>query len=349
MFPTTTTSIIIIIIICSNSTTTTTTTTQWKIFTAVLAGVWVTASLFKSSGLFSVFLPFSIIEQFGSSPLILLFLCLPGPFIIFWWLYQKHQSWRSLTVNQQVYKEILRRMFRSVREKRWEFWQDKLWLFHHDKASINNEQSIWQFLPERNGAVPEQHPNSIATDSFAVFFFFLPFTKLKSNQQKDTFWRCERNQLDLNNGVYGHPRKFSPVLHRSLIERNRKLRYTRWKLFLRRNAAVCCLELNCLWHQSCYFSDTLHIYIYIYIYGIYIYGIYIYIYIYIYHYYIYIYIYIYIKLTALLTNTMFFSQFFPTNCHCSSSVKSKWQQFSLIKNLFTHHSTCAGSGTMSII
>ena len=38
-----------------------------------LTGLWVTASLFKSPGLFLVFCPISIMPQFGLSPLVLLF------------------------------------------------------------------------------------------------------------------------------------------------------------------------------------------------------------------------------------------------------------------------------------
>jgi len=38
------------------------------------------------------------------------------------------------TINQQVYKEILRLLLRSAREKRGELWQDKSWLLHHDSA-----------------------------------------------------------------------------------------------------------------------------------------------------------------------------------------------------------------------
>ena len=51
---------------------------SWWSFT----GVWVTASLLKSSGLFSVFLPFSIMLLFGWSPLVLQLPYPPVPLVI---------------------------------------------------------------------------------------------------------------------------------------------------------------------------------------------------------------------------------------------------------------------------
>ena len=53
--------------------------------------VWVTASLFKSTELFSVFCLFSIMLSLGWSPLILQPPRPPVSLIILWWLYQKHQ------------------------------------------------------------------------------------------------------------------------------------------------------------------------------------------------------------------------------------------------------------------
>ena len=57
------------------------------------------------------------------------------------------------TINQQVYKEILRLLLRSRREKRRELWQDKSWLLHHDNAPTHNALSIRQLLAEKNIAV----------------------------------------------------------------------------------------------------------------------------------------------------------------------------------------------------
>ena len=79
------------------------------------------------------------------------------------------------TINQNVYKDILRRLMRSVREKRRELWETKSWLLHHDNAPAHNALSIRQFLAENNIAVLEQPPYS---PDLAPCDFFL-FPKLK--------------------------------------------------------------------------------------------------------------------------------------------------------------------------
>ena len=61
------------------------------------------------------------------------------------------------TINQNVYKDILRRLMHSVREKRRELWETKSWLLH-DNAPAHNALSIRQFLAENNIAVLEQPP-----------------------------------------------------------------------------------------------------------------------------------------------------------------------------------------------
>ena len=53
------------------------------------------------------------------------------------------------TINQNVYKDILRRLMRSVREKRRELWETKSWLLHHDNAPAHNALSIRQFLAKK--------------------------------------------------------------------------------------------------------------------------------------------------------------------------------------------------------
>ena len=79
------------------------------------------------------------------------------------------------TVNQHVYKEILRRLLRSVREKRRELRQDNAWLLHQDNAPAHNAMSICQFLAERNVTVLDHPPYS---PDLAPGNFFL-FPKLK--------------------------------------------------------------------------------------------------------------------------------------------------------------------------
>ena len=74
------------------------------------------------------------------------------------------------TINQNVYKDILRRLMRSIREKRRELWEIKSWLLHHDNAPAHNALSIRQFLAENNIAVLEQLPYS--PDRAPCFFLF---------------------------------------------------------------------------------------------------------------------------------------------------------------------------------
>ena len=76
------------------------------------------------------------------------------------------------TINQQVYKEILQLLLRSVREKSGELRQDKSWLLHHDSAPAHNALSIRQFLAKKNIAVLEQPPYS--PDLAPCDFFLFP-------------------------------------------------------------------------------------------------------------------------------------------------------------------------------
>ena len=50
------------------------------------------------------------------------------------------------TINQHVYKNILRRLMRSVREKRRELWEMRSWLLYHDNAPAHNALEIREFL-----------------------------------------------------------------------------------------------------------------------------------------------------------------------------------------------------------
>ena len=56
-----------------------------------LTGFWVTAIIFKSPELFSVFWPILTVLSFGWSQLLFLFPILPVLFPSFWWLYGEHQ------------------------------------------------------------------------------------------------------------------------------------------------------------------------------------------------------------------------------------------------------------------
>ena len=45
---------------------------------------------------------------------------------------------QSQTINQHIYKNILQRLMRSVREKRRELWETRSWLVHHENAPAHN-------------------------------------------------------------------------------------------------------------------------------------------------------------------------------------------------------------------
>ena len=62
------------------------------------------------------------------------------------------------TVNQTVYKEILRRLVRSVRDKRRSLWETNAWALHNDNAPAHTALSICQFLAERSIATLKRSP-----------------------------------------------------------------------------------------------------------------------------------------------------------------------------------------------
>ena len=64
---------------------------------------------------------------------------------------------------------------RSVREKRRELWETRLWLLHRDNASARNALGSREFLAKNNIAVLEQSPYS---PDLALCDFLL-FPKLK--------------------------------------------------------------------------------------------------------------------------------------------------------------------------
>ena len=62
------------------------------------------------------------------------------------------------TVNQYMYKEILRRLMISLRDKKRDLWENNAWVLHHDNAPAHSTLSIRQFLVERNVPTLEQPP-----------------------------------------------------------------------------------------------------------------------------------------------------------------------------------------------
>ena len=79
------------------------------------------------------------------------------------------------TINQHVYKNILRRLMHSVREKRRKLWETRSWLLHHDNAPAHNALGIREFLGKNNVAVLEQPPCS--PDLAPCDFFLFPTLK----------------------------------------------------------------------------------------------------------------------------------------------------------------------------
>uniref|UniRef100_A0A8C4Q4B9 Mos1 transposase HTH domain-containing protein n=1 Tax=Eptatretus burgeri TaxID=7764 RepID=A0A8C4Q4B9_EPTBU len=75
------------------------------------------------------------------------------------------------TVNQYMYKEILRRLMRSARDKRRDLWENNAWVLHHDNTPAHSALSIRQFLVERNVPTLEQPPDSPALVPCDVFRF----------------------------------------------------------------------------------------------------------------------------------------------------------------------------------
>ena len=76
------------------------------------------------------------------------------------------------TIHQHVYKNILRCLMCSVREKRRELWETRSWLLHYDNAAAHNALEIREFLAKNNIAVPEQPPYS--SDLVPCDFFLFP-------------------------------------------------------------------------------------------------------------------------------------------------------------------------------
>ena len=56
------------------------------------------------------------------------------------------------TVNQTVFKDILRCLVRSVHDKRQILWEAHAWMLHQNNASAHTAMSICQFLAERSTA-----------------------------------------------------------------------------------------------------------------------------------------------------------------------------------------------------
>ena len=83
-------------------------------------------------------------------------------------------------VNQHVYKEILQRLLRSVREKKRDLWESNTWLLHHDNAPAHTALSMRKFLADKNITVLEQP--LIRQILLQVTFSFSPMLKTSSKE-----------------------------------------------------------------------------------------------------------------------------------------------------------------------
>ena len=101
------------------------------------------------------------------------------------------------TINQHVHKNILRRLMRSVREKRRELWETRSWLLHHDNAPAPNALGIWEFLVKNNIAVLEQPPYSpdLAHCDFFLFSKFKKVIKGTGFQDSEAIKTAETREL----------------------------------------------------------------------------------------------------------------------------------------------------------
>ena len=154
------------------------------------------------------------------------------------------------TVNQHVYKEILRRLLLSVCEKRCELWQDN--------APAPNALSIRQFLAERNVTVLDHLSYSPDLASCGFFMFpqaqgghqGSPFSGYGSHQEGP--WRRNWNVSRKNpsRSAYRHGRtEWESMLDSKEITLKKKI-----------CSLYRFLAINCLWPQSWNFSDTPHIF-----------------------------------------------------------------------------------------
>ena len=87
------------------------------------------------------------------------------------------------TIKQHVYKNILRCLMRSVREKRRELWETRSWLLHHDNAPAHNALGIWEFLAKNNITVQVLEQPLYCPDLVPCGFFLFPKLKKVINSE----------------------------------------------------------------------------------------------------------------------------------------------------------------------
>jgi len=78
----------------------------------------------------------------------------------------------GLTVNQEFYLEILRRLRENVRRKRPELWRSGDWFLHHDNAPAHTALSVTRYLASLGWTVVPLPPYS--QDLAPCDFFLFP-------------------------------------------------------------------------------------------------------------------------------------------------------------------------------
>ena len=119
------------------------------------------------------------------------------------------------TINQHVYKNILRCLMRSVRENgRDELWETRSWLLHHDNAPAHNALGIREFLAKNNIAVLEQPPyctraTTLLSRSGPLWLLFV--SKLKSS--KELVFKIQKPLKQRDERAPSDPRGILPDMH----------------------------------------------------------------------------------------------------------------------------------------
>ena len=100
-----------------------------------------------------------------------------------------HQEFLSQcrTVSKGYYHEVMRRLYKSIRQKRTELWKNQLWILHHDNAPAHTSLLVRECLPKNKSVIMAQPPY---TSELALADFSL-FPKLKTPMKVKRFATIE--------------------------------------------------------------------------------------------------------------------------------------------------------------
>ena len=76
-------------------------------------------------------------------------------------------------VNKEYYLEVMRRLRKTIRQKRTELWKYQSWILHHDNAPAHTSMLVNGFLAKNKTAIMPQSPYSqdLATDERKAFCY----------------------------------------------------------------------------------------------------------------------------------------------------------------------------------